>query len=135
MNFFKKNNDKGEEVPTFPAGNGGIEAHKHVLESIDPCVGPLDRLSLLRHHLVEEPVLRWQSPVPSVGTYVGDDSMGIKRDPEVMSVESRVKVTEKFVNRYVGFLKLLCNLVHPFILSHGGPNGLLPWACMARGNP
>ena len=115
MNFLKKNNYKGEEVPPLPARYGGIEAHKDVLESIDPCVCPLDLPSLLIHHLVEEPFLRWLSPVPSVGTYVGDDPVGIKHGPEVMSVKSRVKVTEKSINGYVSFLKLLCDLVHPLL--------------------
>ena len=115
MNFFKKNNDKGKEVPTLPAGYGGIEAHQNVLESIDPCVCPLDLPSLLIHHLVEEPFLRWLSTVPSVGTHVGDDPVGVKRGPEVMPVKSRVKVAEKSINRNVGFLKLSGDLVHPLL--------------------
>ena len=95
--------------------NGSIEVHKHVPESIDPCVGPLDLPSLLIHHLVEEPFLRWMFPVPSVGTYVGDDSVRLRGNLEVMSVKSCVKVTEKSVNGYAGIHKLLCDLVHPIL--------------------
>ena len=63
MNFFKKYNDKGKEIPTFPAGYGRVEPDKHIPESIDPFICPLYLPSFLIHLLIEKIEVYWKSGV------------------------------------------------------------------------
>lgn len=111
--FFKENNDKSKEKTTLTAGYVRVELDKHILETIESYVYPFNLSSLLIHLLVEEPSLRRQHSVPAAWAYVGDDPVGMKCDPEVIPVKSRVKVAEKAVRGNAGVSELLRNLVHP----------------------
>ena len=71
MKFFKENNDKSEEIPTFPTGDGGIEAVEYGFETIHPSVCPFDFPSFLIHLLIVQPILFRFPPFLGLGHTLG----------------------------------------------------------------
>ncbi len=115
MKFFKENNDKGKEVPTFPTGDGGVEAVKNCFETIHPCVCPLDFPSLLIHFLIIEPILFGITAIPRIRTYIRSDAVGNQGTSEFFPVKTCVKVTEKSVYGDRCFGELADDLFNPFL--------------------
>ena len=114
MKFFKKNHDKGQEVPALPAGDGGVEAVEDCLEAIKPCVCTLDFPSFLIHLPVIEPFLRAIPSVPGIGTDIGNDAVSVEGVSEFLSVKTGVKVTEKPVHGNIGVGELFHEFPDPF---------------------
>ena len=115
MKFFKENNDKSKEVPTFPAGDGGIEAVEYGSETIHPGVCPFDFPSLLIHLLVVQPILFRFPSVSRIGTYIGNDSMGYECAPELFPIKACVKVTEKAIHGDPGIKHLADDFIDPLV--------------------
>lgn len=115
MKFFKENNDKGKEIPTFPTGYGGVEAIKNSFESIHPGVCPLDFPSLLIHLFIIEPILLRFPSVSWIGAYIGNDSVGDEYASEVLPVKAGIKVAEKAVHGDIGVKQLAGNLIYPLV--------------------
>lgn len=113
MKFFKEYNDKGKEVPAFPAGSGGVEAVEYCFETVHSGVCPLDFPSLLIHLLVIQPILLRFSSISWIGTYIGNDAVGYERASEFLPVKTCVKVAEKTVCGNACIKKLADNLIDP----------------------
>ncbi|MEY8605942.1 hypothetical protein AALI25_05705 [Muribaculum intestinale] len=114
MKFFKENNDKSEEIPTFPTGDGCIEAVEYGFETIHPSVCPFDFPSFLIHLLIVQPILFRFPSVSWIGTYVRNDSMGYERVSEFFPVKSCIKVTEKTIHGNLRIEQLTDNLIDSF---------------------
>lgn len=147
MKFFKGNNDKGKEIPTFPTGDGGVEAIKDSFESIHPGVCPLDFPSLLIHLFIIEPILLGFPSFSWIGTNIGNDSVGDECASEVLPVKACIKVAEKAVHGDIGIKQLAGNLIDPLVylvevgmipgleFGHGEGNALITCnECAQRGN-
>lgn len=114
MKFFKENNDKGKEVPTFPTGDGDVETAKYGFETIHPCVCTLDFPSLLIHFLIIQPILFGITAIPRIRTYIRSDAVGNQGSSEFFPVKTCVKITEKSVYGDRCFGELADNLIDPF---------------------
>ena len=137
MNFFKENNDKGKEVPTFPAGDGGIEAVEYGFETIHTGVCPFDFPSFLIHLIIVQPIILRILSVSWIGTYIGNDSVGYECASEFLPVKACVKVTEKTIHGDIGIKHLADDFIDPFVylievgvipglrLGHGEWNALI----------
>ena len=137
MNFFKGNNDKSKEVPTFPAGDGGIEAVEYGFETIHTGVCPFDFPSFLIHLIIVQPIILRILSVSWIGTYIGNDSVGYECASEFLPVKACVKVTEKTIHGDIGIKHLADDFIDPFVylievgvipglrLGHGEWNALI----------
>jgi hypothetical protein len=115
VKLFKEYYKESKEVPAFPTRYGGVKADKHVFETIHPGVGTLDNPSLPVHFLVKHIFLAGISPVSSVWTDIGYDSVGTQRSPETLSVKACVKIGEKPVDGNSGRRELSRDLINPVL--------------------
>jgi hypothetical protein len=75
--IFKEYNKESKEVPALPTRNGGVEANKHSFETVYSGIGALNYPAFLIHFLIKQICLTGISPVSSVLTDVGYNSIGI----------------------------------------------------------
>ena len=115
MKFFKEYNKESKEVPSLPTRYGGVEAKEYSFETVHPGVGALNYPAFLIHFLIKQICLTGISPVSSVRTDVGYDSMGIQCNPEILSVKACVKIGEKSVNGNARCRQLCRDLINPVL--------------------
>ena len=118
--------NKGKEIPSFPAGNGGVEAGQNRFETIHPCIGSFYFPSFPIHFLIEKPFLCLFPSVSRIRADIGYDSMIIKGSSEFLAIEAGIEIAEKTIHRNVGGLELPDYLIYSvlYIIEVGMIAGL-----------
>ncbi len=117
MKFFKENNDKSKEVPSLPAGNGGIESCEDGFETFHPGICAFNFPSLLIHFLIIQPLFCRLLSVFGVRADIRNNSIRDKGTSEGFPIKTGIEVTEEPVNGDFRSSKLADDFIYPVSIS------------------